>query len=353
LRGFPLRLLWYSLAPARLAPWWWRIGMLRALFGCRRLKCIALILRQILFFLFFGRCKLARNGNGGGEIEEYSTWIKANPNIGVNVAMESLVSEWEKAKLTITEKNNFITKNLNRYLDNNEQWIPDEIYITAFRPVQMPPAGTRPVAYMGIDLSSQRDLAATVIHWVDEATGRHGVIPEFHFPQNETKKVRNSGIDLGEWIEKNHIIEHPTNTIDQKIILERIKYWNTIFEIRQINYDEWNSGFIIPEIESSLYITCCKFRQNTTWFNFPLKYIEKLFFDDTLDMGKNPVMRWMFRNIVLYKDGNGNIKIMKNKSQDSVDGPVAWAMAVGAWLQNNNDITADFFKTLMAPKDSE
>lgn len=285
------------------------------------------------------------------DVEDSATWIKANPNIGVTIRLDALVKEWEKAKLTITEKNNFITKNLNRYLDNNEQWIPDDIYVTAFRNIQVPEG--RPVAYMGIDMSATRDLASIVIHWHDEVTGRHGVIPEFYFPQNETKRVRNSGIDLGGWIEKDHIIEHPTATIDQKIILERIKYWNTVFEIRQINYDEWNSGFIIPEIESTLFINCCKFRQTTVWFNFPLKYIEKLFFDDTLDMGTNPVMRWMFRNIVLYKDGNGNIKIMKNKSQDSVDGPVAWAMAVGAWLQNNNDATAEFFKTLMAPKDSD
>lgn len=285
------------------------------------------------------------------DIEDTSAWIKANPNIGVTIRLDALEKEWEKAKLTITEKNNFITKNLNRYLDNAEQWIPDDIYVTAFKP-SVKPEG-RPIAYMGIDLSATRDIASLVIFWKDEITGRSGIIPEFYFPQNEVKRVRNSGVDLRAWIEKEHIIEHDTPTIDQKAIFERIRYYNTIFEIRQINYDKWNSGFIIPEIESQLYINCSHFNQTTVWFNFPLRYIEKLFFEQTIDMTQNPVMRWMFRNIVLYIDGNGNIKIMKNKSQDSVDGPVAFTMAVAAWLQNNGDTTAQFFTELMAKNDQK
>jgi phage terminase large subunit-like protein len=43
----------------------------------------------------------------------------------------------------------------------------------------------------------------------------------------------------------------------------------------------------------------------------------------------------MFRNVVLYTDGNANIKVMKNKSNDSVDGVVALAMAMGMYLQQN------------------
>ena len=53
-------------------------------------------------------------------------------------------------------------------------------------------------------------------------------------------------------------------------------------------------------------------------------------------MGTNPVLRWNYDNVVLYHDGNGNIKIMKDKSQDSVDGAVAHAMSVAAWLQANS-----------------
>jgi phage terminase large subunit-like protein len=280
------------------------------------------------------------------EVEDFHTWVKANPNIGQTIRLDALQKEYTKAKLTPSELNNFITKNLNRYLDNLENWIPDEQYIKCQREIT-PPPGQRIKAFMGLDLSSTRDLASLVITFTDPVTGHMATIPEFYFPQNEVKRIRESGIDLGDWIQSGYIIEHETPTINQEKIFERIQYYNTIFEIVQINYDKWNSGFIIPKVERELYIYCKHFNQQTTWFNFPLKYIEKLMFSEELAMSINPVMRWQFNNIVLYYDGNGNIKIMKNKSKDSVDGPVAFAMAVGAWLEFNGDTTADFFREMM------
>lgn len=283
------------------------------------------------------------------DVEEFDKWEKANPNIGHTVKLNDLVAEYKKASLTISERNNFITKNLNRYLDNLDQWIPDEQYVKCFKTIT-PAPGTRPQAFVGIDLSSIRDIAAISVVWTDPETEKLATYTEFHFPQNEVKKIRESGIDLGAWIEKGHIIEHQTPTINQELIFERIAILHQQYEIMQINYDKWNSGFIIPKIETDLYIFCQHFQQQTTWFNFPLKYIERLFFEENIAMTTNPVMRWMFSNIILYYDGNGNIKIMKNKSKDSVDGPVALAMAVGAWLQYNGDTTAEFFKQLMNEK---
>lgn len=283
------------------------------------------------------------------EVEQFDMWEKANPNINHTVRLDDLIAEYKKSKLTISELNNFITKNLNRYLDNLEQWIPDDQYVKCFRTIE-PPTDKRIQAFMGIDLSSIRDITSISITWTDPKTGDMATHNEFHFPQNEQKRIRESGIDLREWIQKGYIIEHPTPTINQEIIFERIKYWHTVFDIQQINYDKWNSGFIIPKVETELFIFCQHFNQTTVWFNFPLKYIERLFFDVSIAMTTNPVMRWMFANIQLYYDGNGNIKIMKNKSKDSVDGPVAFAMSIGAWLQFNGDASANFFRELFKDK---
>lgn len=279
------------------------------------------------------------------DADDAETWIKSNPNIGHTVDLDDLVAEYKKACLTISEKNNFITKNLNRYLDNLEQWLPDSQYMKVFNPVDFPT--NRPPAYIGLDLSATRDLAALVVVWTDEATGKLAVYPEFYFPNNPDKKIRPDGIDLTAWIEKGFIQQHETPTIDHKLIFERIAYLNQIFKIQQINYDKWNSAFIIPEVEQKLFIYCKHFEQVTTWFNFPLKYIERQFFNEEILMSLNPVLRWNFRNVALYYDGNGNIKIMKNKSRDSVDGAVSLGMAVGAWLEYNGSTTMEFFKELM------
>lgn len=285
------------------------------------------------------------------DVEDSSCWPKANPNIGVTIRMDALEKEYAKSKLILTEKYNFITKNLNRYLDKQDQWIPDDIYVTAFNPVTIP--ANRPKAYMGIDMSSTIDIAAISVFWLDEETNRYRQHSEFHFPDNENKRVRNNGIDLTAWIKSEYIIEHESHRIDQNILFEAVAKLHQKFDIQLIFYDEWNTGFIIPEIESKLYIECKPFKQTATWFSFPLKFMEGIFYDRKIDVGKNPVMRWMFRNIMLYKDGNGNIKIDKNKSLDSVDGAVALGMAVGAYLQNATDVTAQFFRQLLQPKQTD
>jgi len=73
--------------------------------------------------------------------------------------------------------------------------------------------------------------------------------------------------------------------------------------------------------------------------------MEKLVYDKDIVFQKNPVLLWNFRNIVLYSDGNNNVKFMKNKSLDSIDMAVSTAMSIGAYLssgQYNFDLTGLF-----------
>ena len=49
----------------------------------------------------------------------------------------------------------------------------------------------------------------------------------------------------------------------------------------------------------------------------------------------NPVLRWMFSNVTIQKDDNGNIRPSKKKSKEKIDGVVALAMALGVMLQDN------------------
>lgn len=270
------------------------------------------------------------------EVEDSSTWVKANPNLGVTIPINALDIEWDQAKSSIIERLNFIVKNLNVYQDSETNWIPDEDYMKCFRPVDINSfKGCK--AYIGTDLSATRDIASLAIIIEDE-DGKFHLFPEFYFPQNETKKLRSSGIDFTEWIEKGWIHELQDKTINHDYIFERIQFYNEFLDIVSIGYDPWNANLLFPKVELELGIKCLSCRQNTSFFNFPLKYLEKQIFEQNINLSVNPVLRWMFRNVVLYFDGNNNVKIAKNKSDDSVDGAVAAAMAIGMWIEENFNI---------------
>lgn len=266
--------------------------------------------------------------------EDQSNWVKSNPNLGKTIPSNALSIEWDQAKDSIIEKINFQVKNLNLYTDGIDQWISDVDYLPNFiktHPEKM--KGWK--AWGGLDLASTRDLASLVWVLQDPETGKFYVVPEYYFPLNESNKVRASGVDLTQWIEKGYIIQHTNKTIDYEAIRERLKYWNNIFDIQILGYDDWNSALVIPYVEIELGMYCKVVPQTTAFFNFPLKFIEKEIFAKNIDMSNNPVLRWNFKNIVLWQDGNGNVKISKNKSGDSVDGAVALGMAMGCWLHDN------------------
>jgi len=273
----------------------------------------------------------------GDDIEDTNMWYKSNPSLGTTVELEDMILDFEKAKLSLSDKLNFIVKNLNVYSDSDTTWIPDAAYRKCFIDPNLEALKGRK-AYIGLDLSAARDLASLTVV-VEGDDGKLNVIPEFYFPtiDNEQNKIRSSGIDLSKWIDAGYITPHKGKVIDQDAIIERIKYYNGIFDLQGVSYDQWNATVFVNKVEAQLLVDTYVAPQNTSYFNFPLKLIERLIFDEQINLSRSPVMRWNFRNVVLYRDGNGNIKIVKNKSKDSVDGAVSLAMAVGLYAKLNFD----------------
>jgi phage terminase large subunit-like protein len=66
--------------------------------------------------------------------------------------------------------------------------------------------------------------------------------------------------------------------------------------------------------------------------NLPCRLYEELILEQRLMHDEDPVLRWMTSNAVIVKDGNENIKIVKDKCADRVDGVVAGCMAIGRLL---------------------
>ena len=56
-----------------------------------------------------------------------------------------------------------------------------------------------------------------------------------------------------------------------------------------------------------------------------------------LNLLDNPVIRWMFRNVVTYIDPNANVKLDKARSRNKIDGVVALVDAVGGWLTKEGE----------------
>lgn len=269
----------------------------------------------------------------GDDWNNTDVWIKANPNIGTTIDLETLEIEFNQAKNLPSQLNNFLTKNLNLYVDNEDAFITDKDLIKVC--YDTPDEELKGLdCYGGLDLSNTRDLTSFVLLF-PLPSGKFAVRSYFWRADNPERLNRVGGIDLTPWIDGGYIEQCQTKTIDYDLIFNRISKLKEIYNITNVAFDPFSSALLVPRLEAELTINTVKFNQTTINFNFPLRYLEKLIYDQDISLSANPVLKWNFRNAVLYTDGNGNIKVLKNKSKDATDGLVSLAMATGAYINAN------------------
>lgn len=272
----------------------------------------------------------------GDDYHDTSCWYKANPGLGTIIDFENMKIEYNQAINLPSSRFGFLTKNLNIFEDQETAWMEDNIVLQNLNKFDWDKYKGYDVV-LGVDLSSTRDLSAVSLVLYDDEEEKYKSHTIFFMANDASKMFRKGGIDLEEWIKKKHIIKCQTATIDYDIVYTEVEKILENFNIIQVMYDKFNSTTIIPRLQQ-LGLYTVVFEQNTLRFNRPLKLMENLLFENKLDLGDNPVLRWNFSNVNLYVDGNGNIKIMKNKSGDSVDGCVSLAMALGGHYEYHNPI---------------
>lgn len=256
-------------------------------------------------------------------------WVKSNPSIGVINSIEDLLIAHNSAKHSFADQYYFITKHLNLFYDSPDTWIPEEYILPLFEDF---PEGELygKDAFIGMDLSKNTDLSSIVIYIPGEDVSY--AIPYFWLANMEGNHIRKNGKDLTNWIFEGHITKCASKTIDLDLIYNKIIELSEKFNIVSIQYDPYNAPVLVARLKE-YGLNCEKFPQNASKFNAPLKLLEEMVYNKKIKM-KNPALIWNFSNINLYVDSNANIKIVKNKQLDSVDGCVALGMAIGGWAGN-------------------
>lgn len=265
--------------------------------------------------------------DSGDDYRDEANWYKSNPAMGEINHIEDLRAEFNQSVFSTTQLNNFLTKHLNVFVDQEASWISNEVIEAKFRTEFNIEDLYGLDAYIGMDLSATRDLSSVVV--VIHKDNKYYVIPYFFMANDAEKFLRSGGINLKDWMKNGDVILCDTPTIDYDLIVEKFEWLSTKFNIRLVHYDPFNSAGIITDLHK-LGLPLEPFKQNAMNFNEPLKALEKFIFNDDIIM-MNPVLKWNLNNVVIYMDSNGNIKIMKNKSLDSVDGAVSLAMAIAAY----------------------
>ncbi|EZP75013.1 phage-terminase large subunit [Parageobacillus genomosp. 1] len=260
----------------------------------------------------------------GDDIEDPKNWIKANPNIGVTLDLDTLIEEWNARKHIPAERNDFITKRLNVFVKSDEQSFLDyevikrnDKTINIEKLVGMPCIG-------GFDLSQTEDFTSACLEfWLD--TGEIFVLSHSWIPR---KKViaDNEKIPYYEWEQEGLLTICEGEYVEYEKVLNWFIDQSKRFRIELITYDPANAFRLVKDLEHHGFKTEVV-RQGAITLSPALKDVKELFLDGKVIFNNNRLFRWYINNVKLVEDRNGNWLPTKQNRYRKIDGFAAFLNA--------------------------
>ncbi|MED2125025.1 terminase large subunit [Bacillus thuringiensis] len=253
------------------------------------------------------------------EIENPELWIKANPNMGVSLDLPSLIDDWNTDKHTDAEKNDWITKQFNIFVDNDEMsFVGIEILKRNEEVIDIKTlAGKECVG--GYDLSATEDFTSACLEFPLE-DGNVFVLSHSWVPQAKVDRD-NENISFKEFKDKGWLTIIPGEYVYDWFVEQSEHYF-----IKKITYDPANAYRLNEDLKAYGFKTE-PVRQGHLTLSPALKDVKELLLDGKIISNKNRLFRWYMNNVKLVEDRNGNFLPSKQSKYRKIDGFAAFLNA--------------------------
>ena len=261
-------------------------------------------------------------------------WKKANPNLGVSVFRDYLVRECKRAQDVPAFENTFKRLHLNIRTEQDERFIPMEIWDDAPIPDEASPdllLGRKCI--LGVDLATTGDISAVVAlfnldpYWA--------VLPTFFVPEMSAHARENRDrVPYLTWKRQGHVTFTPGDTTDFEIIREHILNLRELYEVEEVAIDRWNSTQLQNQLVQDGF-EVVPYAQTFGALSSPTARLLEVIKSRKMVHYSHPVMRWMASNVTVLQDAAGNVRPFKEKGPKKIDGIVALIMALGRALVFN------------------
>jgi phage terminase large subunit-like protein len=280
------------------------------------------------------------------DIYDEATWYMANPSLGQTISIESVRKEAIAARNSDGAEKLFKWLRLNQWVSLKDiGWLPLTLWDSTVGEWNIAEL-TGKKCYMGLDLSSKRDLTACALLFPPQpGIDDWRAIFEAWIPDSRMKeRIENDKAPFDKWVKQKFIHATSGDAVDYDFIEARIIALSKQYKIEYIGTDPWNSTMLSQHLNKN-GIESLDVDQTMSGMSPGMKEIERMMLRGLITHELNPVARWCFGNIVIAEDGNENIKPMKNRSKDRIDVIVALIDAmniamrfeqVGSYYENHN-----------------
>lgn len=257
-------------------------------------------------------------------VDDPENWVKANPNLGVTIKLEEMIEEWETRKHTPAERNDFITKRANVFVQSDEQSFIDFEIIKRNRDIMDPSQLEGHTCMGGFDLSQTEDFTSACLEFPLE-DGRVFVLSHSFVPERKVN-LNNEKLPFREWEREGLLTICPGDYVDYQLVLDWFVEQSKRFGIELITYDPANAFRLVAELEARGFKTEIV-RQGFKSLNGALKDIKELLLDGKVIYNQNKLFQWYLNNVRLVEDRNSNWLPTKQNRYRKIDGFAAWLNA--------------------------
>ncbi len=266
----------------------------------------------------------------GEDIYNEANWEKANPSLGVSIQVHDLRDLALDAQQTPADERTFRWLNLNQWITTKlSSWLPIELFdatIGAWKREDL--AGK--ICYLGLDLSTTTDLSAlAAVFPPQEGFDDWRVIWECWIPEdNMRERIRVDHVPYDLWVEGGWLTATEGTQIDYTDIEEKIQQYRKLYKVRELDADKSFAAMLLQRLEKDR-LTCVDIPQHYETLTDPIQMVEVLLGSkqkegqakrhERMTHEANPVARWCFGNTSVAKNGNGQIKFVKERKGKSLD----------------------------------
>lgn len=245
-----------------------------------------------------------------------AVWARVHPGYGLTIQRDVLEQECRRAQEMPAYENAFRRLYLNVWTESEARWLSMAQWDVGAVPVDAEALRGRR-CFVGVDLSSTKDLSAVVAIFPDEAGG-YDVLCDCWLPRAMLPdRVKRHGV-FEAWARQGYLTLTDGNTIDQDAIERRIRELGERYRVDRIGCDPWNMARMLPRLQAD-NLPAVPVQQTIGHLTAATKSLEGLVLKGQLRGLGHPVLRWCASNVTVETDHNENLKPSKKKSTERID----------------------------------
>ncbi len=250
----------------------------------------------------------------------------ANPAVGEILELQQLIDDYQEARTSEYDLENFLRYRLNIWTRRSTAWLTANNWQALADPQFDLSQLSGLDCYVGIDLSGGCDLVCTAAVVV-LPTGRVFYWPHFWIPQRGIEDRTPHEMDYPAAAGGGHITLAEGADVDFADVGRWVKDLHERYglNIRQVGFDPYKASELAKELANA-GLDCVAIKQGWGMSEPSLKFQTDIETGQALHLG-NPIMTWCVGNVEKRTDPNGKIRPVKGHDRrKKIDGVVAAIM---------------------------